>query len=215
MSKEITTDLVKKLRDMTGGVSVMQCRSALIEAEGDFDKAIEILKNKSADIALKKADRNAKDGLITIVGDNNRKILLTLHCETDFVAKNEDFVNLTQALAEMTLAEGIEKMKEKSLEMINLVVQKVGEKIELGKIEEITGDNLGSYIHNKKTGAIVSLSGGNTDLAKDLAMHIVAIEDTETPLKDQPFVKDSSITIEKLLANNKATIVKFIRESIN
>ncbi len=210
MSTQITTELVKELRDATG-VSVMQCRSALIEADGDMKKALEILKSKSDEIALKKADRNAKDGLVKIASSNDKAILLTLHCETDFVAKNEDFITLSETLANKALAEGVEKMKTEATDLINPVIQKTGEKIELGNVEEISGEVIGSYIHNGKKAVIVSLSGGTKELARDLAMHITAIDDEETPLLDQAFIKDPSLTVSKLLANNNAKIVKFIR----
>ena len=175
MPTQITTELVKELRDQTG-VSVMQCRNALIEAEGDMEKALIILKNKSSSIALKKAERNAKDGLIVILDNGKKAILLALHSETDFVAKNEDFISLANRLTKLALDEGIEKMQTKSIEMINLVVQKTGEKIELGKIEEIEGEVLGSYVHGGKSGVIVSLKGGNSELARDIAMHIAAMK---------------------------------------
>ena len=92
MSQTITTEQVKELRDKTG-ISVMQCRRALEEAEGDMDKAIAILKKTSSDIALKKADREAKDGRVIIKSTNGKSVLVSLHCETDFVSKNEDFVS--------------------------------------------------------------------------------------------------------------------------
>ncbi len=175
MSTKITTELVKELRDSTG-VSVMQCKNALEEAGGDMEKALIVLKKKSSSIAMKKADRNAKDGTIVILENKGKALLLTLHTETDFVAKHEDFTTLANKLAEIALEEGIEKMTAQSLDLINPVVQKVGEKIELGKVEEITGDVLGSYIHGGKSGVIVSLTGGNSEIAKDIAMHIAAMK---------------------------------------
>ena len=184
MSTQITTELVKELRDSTG-VSVMQCKNALEEAEGDMEKALIILKKKSSNVAVKKADRNAQDGIIVILNDSNKALLLVLHSETDFVAKNEDFKNLANKLAKIALEEGVDKMKEKSLEMINPVIQKVGEKIELGKVELITGDILGTYVHNgSKSGVVVSLEGGNQDLARDIAMHIAAMKPVYTKIED-------------------------------
>jgi elongation factor Ts len=175
MSIKITAELVKELREATG-VSVMQCKNALEEAEGDMEKALIILKKKSSTIAMKKADRNASEGIIIVKEDADKTILLTLHSETDFVARNEDFTILANKLADITLAEGIESMKAKSLDMINGVVQKVGEKIELGKVEEIKGLIIGSYVHNNKSAVIVSLSSGTKELARDIAMHIAAMK---------------------------------------
>ncbi|MFA5095351.1 MAG: translation elongation factor Ts [Candidatus Paceibacterota bacterium] len=175
MSKEITTKLIKELRDATG-ISVMQCKNALEEASGDINKALAILKKTSSDIALKKADRNAKDGRVCIKTTGKKSILIALHCETDFVSRNEDFVNLLSKLVDMALEEGIEKMKKNAKDMIDPLIQKTGEKIELGDIYEVKGDILGNYVHNNKIAVIVSLDGGNEELARDVAMHITAMK---------------------------------------
>ena len=259
MSIKITAEQVKELRDTTG-VSVMQCKNALEEAEGDMEKALIILKNKSSGIAVKKADREASEGLVITREKDGKGIILKLHSETDFVARNSDFVELANKLADMTINEGIDATKEKSTEMINEVVQKVGEKIILGNIESIKGENIGSYVHNNKSAVIVSLSGGNSDVAKDIAMHIAAMKPTYTKTEDiteedknkvlevfekeveesdkpeeikkkilegkinsyfkeqtlleQSFIKNSEISIKQFLAENKAELSGFIRESI-
>jgi len=183
MSTKITAELVKELREATG-VSVMQCKNALEEAEGDMEKALIILKKKSSSIAMKKADRNASEGIIILKENDNKIVLLTLHTETDFVAKNEDFVKLANKLADMAVSEGVEEMKAKSLDIINEVVQKVGEKIELGKVEQIEGSILGSYVHNNKSAVVVSLSSGTKELARDIAMHIAAMKPAFTNAGD-------------------------------
>src|SRR3989344_478548 len=108
MSIQITTEQIKELRDSTG-ISVMQCKRALEEAEGDMNKALAILKKTSSDIALKKLSREVKDGRVAIKTDGKKAVLVSLHCETDFVAKNEDFVNLLESLADLAL----EKMSNK------------------------------------------------------------------------------------------------------
>ena len=187
MSIKITAELVKELRDSTG-VSVMQCKNALEEAEGDMEKALIILKKKSSSIAMKKADRIAHDGVIVVIEEQGKALLLMLHSETDFVAKNSDFIDLANKLAKIAWEEGIEAMKDKSLDIINPVVQKVGEKIELGKIEIIEGTTIGSYVHGGKSAVIVSLAGGSKELAKDIAMHIAAMKPA--------FVKGDDITEE-------------------
>lgn len=174
MSTQITTELVKELRDQTG-ISIMQCKSALEEAGGDMEKALLVLKKKASGIALKKSDRDAKDGIIVVKETGGKSVLVTLHCETDFVAKNEDFVNLAQSLVDMAIEKGVDAMKEESSAMINEVIQKVGEKIELGNVSETSGETLGSYVHNGKNAVIVSLSGGESSLARDIAMHIAAM----------------------------------------
>src|SRR6185436_11118422 len=131
MSSPITTELVKELRDATG-ISVMQCKRALEEAGGDMKKALAILKKTSSDIALKKINREAKDGAVIIKMASGKAVLLALHCETDFVARNEDFTALLGKLADKALSEGVEKMKAEAKDMIDPVIQKTGENIQLG-----------------------------------------------------------------------------------
>src|SRR3989338_5849063 len=98
MSTHITTEQIKELRDATG-ISVMQCKRALEEAEGDMNKALAIIKKTSYDIALKKVSREVKDGAVMIKKEGSKAVLVSLHCETDFVSKNEDFLNLLNQLA--------------------------------------------------------------------------------------------------------------------
>jgi len=202
MSTQITTELVKELRDSTG-VSVMQCKNALEEAGGDMEKALIILKKKSSSIAMKKADRNAKDGIIVISEnkDQNKAILLTLHSETDFVAKNDDFISAANTLANIAQEEGIEAMKVKSVDIVNEVMQKIGEKIELGNVQEISGNTIGSYIHGGKSAVIVSLDGGTKDLARDIAMHIAAMKPV--------FIKAEDITEE-----DKAKVIEVFEKEV-
>ena len=179
----------------------MQCKNALEEAEGDMEKALVILKKKSSSIAMKKADRTAHDGIVVVREMAGKCLLMTLHSETDFVARNEDFVTLANTLADLAAKEGIESMKDKSLDMINPIVQKVGEKIELGTVEEITGEVLGSYVHGGKSAVVVSLKGGTTELAKDIAMHIAAMKPA--------FIKSEDITEE-----DKAKVVEVFEKEV-
>jgi elongation factor Ts len=183
MSIKITAELVKELRDKTG-VSVMQCKVALEEAEGDREKALIILKKKSSGIAMKKSDRNASDGVIIAREGAGKVVLLTLHSETDFVAKNAEFVDLANSLAAMAVEKGVEAMKAEAKDMIDPLIQKIGEKIELGEVVEIAGDNLGVYVHNGKSAVVTSLTGGDKDLARDIAMHIAAMKPAYTSSSD-------------------------------
>jgi elongation factor Ts len=200
MSIEITTQLVKELRNATG-ISVMQCRKALEEAEGDMEKAVAILKKTSANIALKKADREAKDGAVIVKKAGNKSLLFALHCETDFVSKNEDFVNLLNTLADKALSEGIESMKNSAKELIDGVIQKTGEKIELGEVYEIHGDVVSSYVHNNKNAVVVSLEGGNEELAKDIAMHTAAM--------NPEFISQDQID-----ENSKQTMIEIFKKDV-
>ncbi len=175
MPIQITTEQIKELRDATG-ISVMQCKRALEEAEGDMKKALAILKKTSSDIAQKKGSREAKDGRVSIKSDTKKAVLVSLHCETDFVAKNEDFTNLLDSLTNEAFSAGAEKMRSEAKDMIDPVIQKTGENIVLGEVYEVSGDVVGNYVHNNKTGVIVSLEGGSPELAKDIAMHITAMK---------------------------------------
>jgi elongation factor Ts len=175
MPIDINTKLVKELRDKTG-ISVMQCKNALEEAEGDMEKAIAILKKTSSDIALKKSGRDAKDGRVCIKTDGKKSLIMTLHSETDFVSRNDDFVNLINALADKAFEQGTDVMKAGAKDMIDPIIQKTGEKIELGEIYEVKGNVLGNYVHNNKMAVVVSLEGGNEEIAKDIAMHITAMK---------------------------------------
>jgi elongation factor Ts len=205
MSTTITTELIKELRDSTG-ISVMQCKKALEEAEGDMNKALAILKKTSSDIALKKADREAKDGAVTVKSKDGKTILFALHCETDFVSKNEDFTNLLNTLSDKALNEGVEVMKAVAKEAIDPIVQKTGENIQIGDVYEITGSVVGSYVHNNKSAVVVSLEGGDAELAKDIAMHIAAMKPeyiTEADINEE--IKK---TMHEIFAKEVASIDK-------
>lgn len=172
----ISADQVKELRDKTS-VSVMQCRKALEEAEGDMEKALIILRKKGSEIAEKKSDRTASDGKIVIKQENGRALVLTLFCETDFVAQNERFVELAHAILDEAWNLGIEKAKEGAPAKINDVVLAIGENIQLGSIDEFTGSVIGSYTHfNGKQASLVVLEGGTIALANDVAMHATAMK---------------------------------------
>src|SRR3989344_4545748 len=175
MSSKITTELIKELRDATG-ISIMQCKSALIEAQGDMKQALAILKKNSSDIALKKSSRELKDGAVTIKIENKKAVLVSLHCETDFVSRNEDFTILLGKLADKAFSLGVEEVKAGAKDMIDPIIQKTGENIILGDVYKVEGDILGTYVHNNKIAVIVSLVSGDRELAKDVAMHIAAMK---------------------------------------
>lgn len=179
----ISIDQVKALRDESG-VSIMQCRKALEEAAGDMEKARVILSKKSSEAAAKKADRETSAGLVSIAEIPGKAVMFTLLCETDFVAKNDDFIKLAQDLTEVIKTEGTAAMQSKAEEMIAPIIQKIGENIRLGKVEEISGDVLGSYVHSGNNGVVVALTGGNPDMARDIAMHIAAMKPLYTAATD-------------------------------
>ena len=204
-SPNVTTEQVKELRDATG-ISIMQCRRALEEAEGDMKKALAILKKTSGDIALKKIGREVKDGAVIVKSKENKSVLVALHCETDFVSRNEDFVNLLSALADIALLDGVEKMKASAKEMIDQVIQKTGENIQLGEAYEVTGEVIGNYVHNNKMAVVVSLEGGTSALAKDVAMHIAAMKPEY--LKEEDIDGEAKKTMEEVFAKEVAGVDK-------
>jgi elongation factor Ts len=210
MTNQITTEQIKELRDATG-ISVMQCKRALEEAEGDMNKALAILKKTSSDIALKKVDREVKDGRVSIKTDGKKAVLVSLHCETDFVARNEDFAKLLENLANMAFTDGVEKMKAGAKEMIDGVIQKTGENIQLGEAFEVTGSVLGNYVHNNKIGVVVSLEGGSEELAKDIAMHITAMKPeyiTESEINEEAKKTMKEVFEKEIAEINKPADIK-------
>lgn len=200
---QITTELIKQLRDQTS-VSVMQCKKALEEADGDMGQALVILKKKSAEVAAKKSDREALSGLLIARKNDGKAVIVELNCETDFVAKNDDFITLGNKLADMALLNTVEKTTEDAKALIDEVVQKVGENVRLGQITEVTGNTLGMYVHDGRIATLVSLTGGDEALAKDLAMHIAAMN---------PEFKDKTEVPEDIIASVRALAQKEVDES--
>lgn len=180
---------VKQLRDQTGA-GMMDCKKALSEAEGDFDKAIEILRKKGQKLSIKRAEREAKEGVvIALVSDDKKKgVIVKLSCETDFVAKNQDFIDLTQEMAQIALrtfpsdAEALKQEKIGALSIGEKVIEqvgKIGEKIELASYEKLEAPQVVSYIHmGFKAGVIVGLNKAESefeDAGKDVAMQVAAM----------------------------------------
>jgi elongation factor Ts len=214
MSKQITTEQIKELRDSTG-ISIMQCKRALEEALGDMKKALAILKKTSSDIALKKINREVSEGRVSVKMKNNKAVLVSLHCETDFVARNEDFTQLLNKLTDKAFDSGVKKMKAEAKYMIDPIIQKTGENIQLGDIYEVSlghsptgeaGDVLGNYVHNNKIGVIVSLEGGNAELAKDIAMHITAMKPEY--IREDEITEDVKKTMKEIFEKEVASINK-------
>ena len=183
----ITASEVNKLRKTTGA-GMMDCKKALVEAEGDFDKAIEILRKKGQKVAANRADRASSEGaaIAAVNSDRTKGVVISLNCETDFVAKNETFVKLATDLADKALSfDSLESflssdfggitVSEKLIEQTGVI----GEKIEIGSFEVTKGDFVGAYIHaGNKIATIVSLSKnleGAEQVAKDVAMQAAAM----------------------------------------
>ena len=209
----ITAQDVNKLRQMTGA-GMMDCKKALTEAEGDFDKAVELLRKKGQKVSASRADRETSEGVVFAKTNDagTEGALIAFTCETDFVAKNDEFVQLGNQIAELAFAEkpeSIEALNGKSLgdlsvgEKIVELTGKIGEKLEVKSFEVVTGEAVVPYIHsNGKLGVMVSLSNTNgadaVDAGKDVAMQIAAMNPVAVD-KDgvDPAVVEKEIEIGK------------------
>ncbi len=203
----ISAQEVNKLRQMTGA-GMMDCKKALTEAEGDFDKAIELLRKKGQKLSAKRADRETKEGVVVVKSSEDHKeaVLVAFTCETDFVAKNEDFVALANEIVDVAFANkpaDVEALKTISLgditvgEKIVENIGKIGEKLEVTAYEVLSGEAVVPYIHaGSKLGVLVALKGVNgTDVSaagRDVAMQIAAMN----PLAVDKSGVDSSV-VEK------------------
>lgn len=184
---KITATEVNRLRKTTGA-GMMDCKKALVEAEGDFESAIEILRKKGQKVAAKRADRDSSEGaaIAKVNDDNTSGVIISLNCETDFVAKNETFVTLATELADLAinfdskeafLAADYKGMtvQEKLTEQTGVI----GEKIEIGGFETLSAPFVGSYIHaGNKIAVLTGLSAsvpGAEEVAKDVSMQAAAM----------------------------------------
>ncbi|HSG96636.1 MAG TPA: translation elongation factor Ts [Woeseiaceae bacterium] len=181
----ITASMVKELRERTGA-GMMECKKALVEADGDLDAAAEALRKAGAAKADKKAGRVAADGRIVIRQDGGKAAIVEVNSETDFVAKDENFISFSDAVADVVLASAetdVEVLASQSLsdgraveEARTELVQKVGENISVRRAEIVENDGpIGAYTHGARIGSIVALRGGDEELARDIAMHVAAI----------------------------------------
>ena len=178
----ITAAMVKDLRERTG-VGMMDCKKALAECDGDEEKAIAWLREKGLSKAAKKAGRATSEGLITVViaADGKSATMSELKCETDFVAKNEEFIALAEGIAKLGLEKktsDIEALPTEATDLTGLI-GKIGENMQVGRLAfvALSGDGaIGTYVHStKKLGVLVELTGAATpELAKDIAMQIAA-----------------------------------------
>jgi len=182
----ITAALVKELRERTGS-GMMECKKALVEANGDIELAIEEMRKAGLAKADKKADRIAAEGIIAIEVSNDGKtaVMLEVNSETDFVAKADDFVTFVNEVAQKTLAAqpaDLDALKALTLDSGDTVetkrqalVAKIGENIQVRRFTIMTSEGqIGFYRHGDRIGTMVALNGGDVELAKDLAMHVAA-----------------------------------------
>ncbi len=184
----VSAQLVKELRERTG-LGMMECKKALQEANGDIDLAIEEMRKNSGLKAAKKAGRTAAEGVVVIktAADNSAAILVEVNSETDFAAKNDGFLDFANKVAETAF-------EAKNTEVAGLLaserealVQKIGENISPRRAELVEGELVAGYVHsNNRIAAVVSLKGGNEELARDIAMHVTAVNPRVLAPSDMP-----------------------------
>ena len=193
----VTASMVKELRERTGA-GMMECKKALVETGGDMDAAVEHLRKTGLAQADKKASRVAAEGKIVLAGndDHTEAVMVEVNCETDFVAKDENFNAFAEAVANAALGmEGTDvdtlmaaDSGGQTLEQARqALVAKIGENIQVRRIVRTSTDGiLGSYVHGGRIGVTVDLDGGNAELAKDLAMHVAALSPEYVSADDVP-----------------------------
>jgi len=179
--------MVKELRERTGA-GMMECKRALVEVGGNLDAAAEALRAAGAAKADKKASRVAADGRVVIQANGSKAVIAEVNSETDFVAKDENFIGFADAVAAASLASGVTDVAalagvalgSATVEVARTeLVQKVGENISVRRTEIIANDGpIGVYTHGARIGAIVALDGGDESLARDIAMHVAATNPT-------------------------------------
>ncbi|HTQ64459.1 MAG TPA: translation elongation factor Ts [Puia sp.] len=212
----ITAADINKLRQTTGA-GMMDCRKALMESDGDFEKAIDYLRKKGQKVAALRSDREAKEGVIIAktTADNKTGFIITLACETDFVAKNSDFVAFAQSIMDLAIKNNIsslEALQSAKLDgvtiadKINDQVAKIGEKIQLARFERIDAEAVAAYIHGAyRMGVLVGLTKKTPtalEAGKDVAMQIAAMN---------PVAVDADSVSPDTLAREKSIIVEQIK----
>ena len=216
----ITASAVNELRKATGA-GMMECKKALQESNGDMEAAIDILRKKGAAKAAKRADREAAEGLAIAVAsdDNTSGIVVEVNCETDFVAKNEDFISFAQEIADFALANNPANLEElKTMEMNgksiqDILVEKtavIGEKIDISNYATVQSEGVSAYNHaNYRIGVLVALNQGDNaslEAGKDVAMQIAAMNPIavdETQVSDDVKAKELEIGREQARAEGK------------
>ena len=218
----ITADSVKQLRERTGA-GMMECKKALVEASGDLDAAAEIMRKSGLAKADKKAARVAAEGRIVFAGsaDDKSGVLVEVNCETDFVAREGDFVAFADAVAAAALKSGATDvaalLAAKGADGVTLeerrrtLISKIGENISVRRLKRVSAPGvLGSYLHGTRIGAIVALEGGDAGLAKDLAMHVAAINPQYTDSSQVPpeqLAKEREILVAQAAGEGKPAAI--------
>ena len=214
---EITASLVKELRERTGA-GMMECKKALAESNGDIDAAAEALRKSGLAKADKKAGRVAAEGRVVAAQDGGKAVLVEVNSETDFVAKDDNFVAFSDAVAQAALASGaadVEALKSAKIasgdtveEARAAVIAKVGENVQVRRLAKVeSGNTVAAYIHGGRIGVLVELKGGDAELARGIAMHVAAMNPPYNKAADVPaeFVaKEKEIEMAKMSDKDKS-----------
>ncbi|WP_421866855.1 translation elongation factor Ts [Motiliproteus sp.] len=204
MAAKISASMVKELRERTS-LGMLECKKALAEADGDIELAIENLRKSSGMKAAKKAGRTAADGVVAVkvADDNSYGVLVEVNCETDFVARDEGFIGFANSVLEAAFASkqtDVAALMEGELEATReALVQKIGENMSVRRIEVLEGASVGAYVHsNNRIAVLVALTAGEEAVAKDVAMHVAAVNPRVVKAEDMP---------EDVLAKEKEIIL--------
>ncbi len=225
---EITASLVKELRERTGA-GMMECKKALVENGGNIDASAEWLRKSGLAKADKKADRVAAEGIIVAAQDGNKAVLVEINSETDFVAKDSNFLDFSKAVASVALSSGaadIDALKAAKLpsgetveESRAAVIAKVGEKVDVRRIVRLeSSNNVAAYVHGGRIGVLVELAGGDAELARGLAMHVAAMNPPHNKAADVPaeFVaKEKEIELAKMTDKDKSKPADILEKIIS
>lgn len=188
----ITAALVKELRERTG-LGMMECKKALVAAEGDIEVAIEELRKSGQAKAAKKAGRTAAEGIVAVkvADDASFGVLVEVNSETDFVARDENFLGYVNRVVETAFERkesNVETLMAGELEEARgALIQKIGENVSVRRVEIVEGGVIGSYVHgNNRIAVLTRLEGGNAELARDIAMHVAAVNPQVVSKDDMP-----------------------------
>jgi elongation factor Ts len=189
--------MVKELRDRTGA-GMMECKRALVDTGGDIEAAVEQLRKSGLAKADKKASRVAAEGRIVLASsdDHSHAVLVEINCETDFVAKDENFNAFAEAVASNALDDGVSDVDSLMATAINggsveearqALVAKIGENVQVRRFERVASEGrIGAYVHGGRIGVLVDLDGGSDELAQDIAMHVAALNPEYVSADDVP-----------------------------
>jgi elongation factor Ts len=223
---EITAGLVKELRERSGA-GMMECKKALTENAGDIDAAMEYLRKTGLAKADKKSDRVAAEGRIAMASAEGKAVLVEINSETDFVAKDENFLSFTSAVATAALGAGINDVEALKSAKINAatveearaaLIAKIGENIQVRRMNKVESANhVAAYIHGGRIGVLVELKGGDMELARGIAMHVAAMNPPYNKASDVPaefLAKEKEIEMAKMTDKDKAKPAEILEKII-